>query len=72
MAARFAVGIAGRAILTEDKILPGQRSAHTLQLEAGTSFGPVHPDVFYRKPLGQEEFSDFVKFVFGISVTVEL
>lgn len=69
---RVAIGITGRMILSEENILPGQRTAHMLQIEAGTQFGPLHPGIFYRKPLGQEEYSDFVKSIFGGTISVEL
>ena len=69
---RVGVGIAGRMILTEDNILPAQRAAHTLQIEAGTQFGPVHPGIFYRKPLGQEIYTHLVKSIFGGTISVEL
>jgi len=67
-----AAGIAGRLILTEDRLLGQRKTAHTFQGEIASSFGPVHPSLFYRVPLGQEEISDLVSSIIGIVVVVSL
>lgn len=67
-----AVGVTGRVIVTESRLIGNKSTAHAFQGEVGASFGPVHPSLYYRALLGQEQFSDAVRSIIGAVVIVSL
>ncbi|MFQ5601982.1 MAG: hypothetical protein ACE5HS_01785 [bacterium] len=69
---RLMGGLTGRMIVTQDGIDFGDRFINQLTATASAKLGRVQPGILFRLPLDDDFFLNFVDFIFGFNLGVQL